>query len=53
MAKKLKRYKVGLDSETTAISLVTEPAIEVDFVHMSKAEERKPLFFEKDEKYGR
>lgn len=52
MAKKLKRYKVGLDSETTAISLVTEPAIEVDFVHMSKDEdERKPLFFEKDEKY--
>lgn len=52
MAKKLKRYKVGLDSETTAISLVTEPAIEVDFIHMSKDEdERKPLFFEKDEKY--
>jgi len=51
MGKKLKKYKVGLDSETMAISLVSEPAIEVDFVHMSKDEERKPLFFEKDEKY--
>jgi hypothetical protein len=51
MGKKLKRYKVGLDSETTAISLVTEPAIEVDFIHMSKDEERKPIFLEKDEKY--
>ena len=51
MAKKIKKYKVGLDSETMAISLVSEPAIEVDFVHMSKDDERKPLFFEKDEKY--
>ena len=51
MAKKIKKYKVGLDSETMAISLVSEPAIEVDFVHMSKDEERKPVFFEKDEKY--
>ena len=51
MGKKLKRYKVGLDSETTAISLVTEPAIEVDFIHMSKDEERQPIFLEKDEKY--
>lgn len=51
MAKKIKKYKVGLDSETMAISLVSEPAIEIDFIHMSKDEERKPLFFEKDEKY--
>ena len=51
MGKKLKRYKVGLDSETMAISLVTEPAIEIDFIHMSKDEERKPIFLEKDEKY--
>lgn len=51
MGKKLKRYKVGLDSETMAISLVTEPAIEVDFIHMSKDEERQPIFLEKDEKY--
>ena len=39
MAKKIKKYKVGLDSETMAISLVTEPAIEVDFISMSKYEE--------------
>lgn len=51
MGKKLKRYKVGLDSETMAISLVSEPAIEIDFIHMSKDEERKPIFLEKDEKY--
>ena len=51
MGKKLKRYKVGLDSETMAISMVSEPAIEVDFIHMSKDEERKQIFLEKDEKY--
>ena len=51
MGKRLKRYKVGLDSETMAISMVSEPAIEVDFIHMSKDEERKQIFLEKDEKY--
>ena len=52
MSKKIKRYKVGLDSETMAISLVTEPAIEIDFIHMSKDEEEKQqVFLEKDEKY--
>ena len=52
MKKKIKRYKVGLDSETMAISLVTEPAIEIDFIHMSKdKEEKQHVFLEKDEKY--
>lgn len=39
MAKKIKRYKVGLDSETYAISMVDMPAIEEDFVHLAKQEE--------------
>jgi hypothetical protein len=52
MKKKIKRYKVGLDSETMGISLVTEPAIEVDFIHMSKDEEEKQqVLLEKNEKY--
>ena len=52
MAKKIKKYKVGLDSETMAISLVTEPAIEVDFIHMSKDEEEKQqVFLEANEKH--
>ena len=32
MAKKIKKYKVGIDSETYAISMVESPAIESDFV---------------------
>lgn len=52
MAKKIKKYKVGLDSETRAISLVSEPAIEVDFIHMSKdEEEKKQIFLESNDKY--
>ena len=52
MSKKIKKYKVGLDSETMAISLVSEPAIEVDFIHMSKDEEEKTqVFLEKNDKY--
>ena len=41
MAKKIKKYKVGMDSETFAISLVEEPAIESDFVALSKEDEEK------------
>ena len=52
MAKKIKKYKVGMDSETNAISLVSEPAIEVDFIHMSKDEEEKEqVYLESNEKY--
>ena len=39
MAKKIKRYKVGLDSETYKISMVSEPAIEQDYVALSKQDE--------------
>jgi hypothetical protein len=52
MAKKLKKYKVGCDSETYAISLVEEPAIESDFVALSKDEEEKQqVFLESNEKH--
>lgn len=39
MGKKIKKYKVGTDSETYAISMVEEPAIEVDYVALAKQEE--------------
>lgn len=39
MAKKIKKYKVGLDSETYKISMVSEPAIEQDYVALSKQDE--------------
>ena len=39
MAKKIKRYKVGMDSETYKISMVSEPAIEVDYVALAKQDE--------------
>ena len=51
MTKKIKKYKVGIDSETTAISLVSEPAICVDFVALSKQEEKNQIFLEKDSRY--
>ena len=39
MAKKIKKFKVGTDSETYAISMVEEPAIEVNYVALAKQEE--------------
>ena len=39
MAKKIKKYKVGLDSETYKISMVSEPAIEQDYVALAKQDE--------------
>ena len=39
MSKKLKNYKVGMDSETYAISLVESPAIEEEFLAFSKDEQ--------------
>lgn len=52
MAKKIKKYKVGIDSETYAISLVESPAIESDFVALAKEEEEKQqVFLENDEKH--
>ena len=37
--KKIKKFKVGTDSETYAISMVEEPAIEVNYVALAKQEE--------------
>ena len=52
MTKKIKKYKVGIDSETYAISLVESPAIESDFVALSKEEEEKQqVFLESNEKH--
>lgn len=50
MDKKLKRYKVGIDSETFAISLVDEPAIEENFVYMKK-EQKQQIFMQSDERH--
>ena len=50
MAKKIKKYKVGCDSETYAISLVEAPAIESEFVALAKEEPQK-VFLESDERH--
>ena len=39
MARKIKKYKVGLDSETYKISMVSQPAIEEDFIALKKQDE--------------
>lgn len=51
MAKKIKRYKVGLDSETYKISMVTEPAIEVDYVALEKDKDEMQMKFSSDERH--
>lgn len=48
---KIKKYKVGINSETDAISLVTEPAIESDFVFLSKDKAIVKEAFSNDEKH--
>lgn len=48
---KIKRVKVGIDSETEAISMVTEPAIESDFVFFSKDKAIVKEAFSTDEKH--
>ena len=50
MAKKIKKYKVGMDSETYAISMVEMPAIEEDFIALTKQEEEK-VFLQSEEKH--
>ena len=50
MAKKIKKYKVGTDSETYAISMVEMPAIEEDIVALAKQDEEK-VFLESEEKH--
>lgn len=51
MPKNIKRYKVGLESETYAVSLVTEPAIEEDFVHLAKQSEKMDIKLSSDERH--
>ena len=48
---KIKKYKVGINSETDAISMVTEPAIESDFVFLSKDKAIVKEAFSTDEKH--
>lgn len=50
MAKKLRKYKVGIDSETYAISLVEAPAIEETLVHMEEQKQMKVQLAD-EEKY--
>lgn len=50
MAKR-KRYKVSLESETLAISLVENPAMDSNFVALSKEEERELVKLSSDEKH--
>ena len=45
----IKKYIVGIDSETYAISLVDEPAIEEDFVALAKQKEQ--VLLENNEKH--
>ena len=50
MKRKLKKYKVGMDSETYAISLVESPAIEEELVALEKQEPIK-IQLANDEKH--
>lgn len=50
MAKKIKKYKVGMDSETYAISLVESPAIEEELIALEKQEPVK-IQLSNDEKH--
>ena len=51
MGKKIKKYKVGLNSETYKISMVTEPAIEVDYVALEKQKEEVEVKLSSDERH--
>lgn len=52
MAKKIKKFKVGMDSETYAISMVEMPAIESNFVALAKEEEeKKQVLLETNERH--
>lgn len=50
MKRKIKKYKVGRDSDVYAISMVEMPAIEEDFIALAKQEEEK-VFLSSDEKH--
>lgn len=52
MGKKIKKFKVGIDSETYAISMVEAPAMESDFVALAEqAEDKVQAFLESDERH--
>ena len=51
MARKIKRYKVGLESETFAISMVDEPAIEQDFIALAKDNEEVKVTLASEERH--
>lgn len=51
MARKIKRYKVGLESETFAISMVDEPAIEQDFIALAKDKEEVKVTLASEERH--
>ena len=52
MLKKLKKYLVGTDSETFAVSLVDQPAIEENFLYFKKQEgEKLEVALESQEKH--
>lgn len=51
MAKNIKKYKVGIDSETYAVSLVENPAIEETFIYMNGEEDKMKVLLDSDEKY--
>ena len=49
---KLKKYKVNAgDSNIYAISVVSSPAVESNFVALAKQEQPKPVFLSKDDKH--
>ena len=49
---KLKKYKVNAgDSDVFAISVVSSPAVESNFVALAKQEQPKPVFLSKDDKH--
>lgn len=50
MDDKLPLYEVTVDSDVYAISLVDEPAIEVDYVHLAKQNPKKVVFLEDEAK---
>ena len=51
MTRTIKKYKVGVDSETYAVSLVDEPAIESDFVALAKEKPIEEVKLSSDERH--
>jgi hypothetical protein len=47
---KIKHYAVSIESDVYAISLVDEPAIEENFIYLSK-QEQKQIFLEREDKH--